>query len=87
MPDFGGAELDAVLSRGGGRKVEMYGDSTMRGLFIAVACMIPPEFVERYEPNWVANNAHKRLGGGSKVLLRGGGEIHYKDGRVDTYKW
>ncbi len=83
MPPFEAGALAATLR--GGRALRMVGDSTMRQLFVAVACLLPPALVLRYEPVWQNDAPHKMLRSGSRVVLRGGGEVRWIDGRLSTH--
>lgn len=79
MPYLDGEALVRVLA---GRRLRLIGDSTMRQVFTALVCMIPPELVAQYQPKWNQNRDRFKLDSMSRVELVSQGTITYEDGRL-----
>ena len=78
--------MAAFLAEEGGRELICSGDSTMRQIFAAFACMIPRALVESYEPVWGRKGPRVQLQPQSAVALTCGGRLRWEDGRVQGGK-
>ena len=92
------AQLAKALPRG--RRIVFLGDSMLRQVFISLGCLLPADAIERIEADWpqkaswpchgTRNCVPKGIHSGfndASVLLRGGGELIFKDSRPSNRAW